>query len=64
MTHQPQEIGLIGGIEKRRIEIVNYDPSWPEKFQRHARIIAGAHVGGRKLGVSRVRAYQLANSER
>ena len=25
---------LIGGIEKREIVIVDYDPLWPEKFQR------------------------------
>jgi GrpB-like predicted nucleotidyltransferase (UPF0157 family) len=42
MTHQSPEIGLIGGIEKRRIEIMDYDTHWPEKFQRLASIIAGA----------------------
>jgi GrpB-like predicted nucleotidyltransferase (UPF0157 family) len=30
---------LIGGFEKRRIVIVDYDPRWPEIFQEHARII-------------------------
>jgi GrpB-like predicted nucleotidyltransferase (UPF0157 family) len=33
---------LIGGIEKREIVIVDYDPLWPEKFQRHAAIITRA----------------------
>lgn len=36
------ETGLIGGVEKRRIEIHDYDPNWPHKFETHARIIAGA----------------------
>jgi GrpB-like predicted nucleotidyltransferase (UPF0157 family) len=31
---------LIGGIEKREILIVDYDPLWPEQFQKHAAIIA------------------------
>jgi len=34
--------GLIGGAEKRRIEIHDYNPDWPGKFETHARIIAGA----------------------
>ncbi|MBI5800240.1 MAG: GrpB family protein [Verrucomicrobia bacterium] len=42
MTNQSQEIGLIGGTERRRIEIVDYDARWPETFQRLARTIAGA----------------------
>ena len=33
---------LIGGIEKREIVIVDYDPLWPEKFLRHAAIISQA----------------------
>lgn len=36
------ETGLIGGAEKRRIEIHDYDTNWPKKFETHARIIAGA----------------------
>ena len=31
--------GLIGGIEKRDIIIVNYDPTWPAKFEMHRGII-------------------------
>ena len=27
---------LIGGIEKREIVIVDYDPLWPERFQKHS----------------------------
>jgi GrpB-like predicted nucleotidyltransferase (UPF0157 family) len=33
---------LIGGIERREIIIVDYDPRWPEKFQKHAQIIGRA----------------------
>jgi len=33
---------LIGGIEKRKIVIVDYDPHWPEKFQKHATIVSQA----------------------
>jgi GrpB-like predicted nucleotidyltransferase (UPF0157 family) len=33
---------LIGGIEKREIVVVDYDPLWPEKFQKHAGLIAQA----------------------
>lgn len=33
-------MGLIGGVEKREIEIVAYDPHWVEVFQEHATIIA------------------------
>jgi GrpB-like predicted nucleotidyltransferase (UPF0157 family) len=32
----------IGGVEKRDIVIVDYDPSWPDVFQTHATIIAQA----------------------
>src|SRR5712672_2894761 len=42
MTEQVPEIGLIGGIEKRRIETVDCNARWPEMFQQHARIIAVA----------------------
>jgi GrpB-like predicted nucleotidyltransferase (UPF0157 family) len=36
------DMGLIGGLEQRTIEIVNYDPLWPEKFQTHASAITTA----------------------
>jgi GrpB-like predicted nucleotidyltransferase (UPF0157 family) len=45
MTDAPLQTGLIGGTEKREITIADYDPEWPKKFERHARIIAGA-LGG------------------
>lgn len=34
--------GLIGGIEKRVIEIFDYDPLWPVKFREQANRIAKA----------------------
>jgi GrpB-like predicted nucleotidyltransferase (UPF0157 family) len=37
---------LIGGIEKRAIVIAGYDPSWPEKFQKHAALITQALGSG------------------
>jgi GrpB-like predicted nucleotidyltransferase (UPF0157 family) len=33
---------LIGGLEKREIKIVDYDPSWPARFTEHASIIGRA----------------------
>ena len=33
---------LIGGIEKRQVDIVDYNPIWPEKYQQHAAIITRA----------------------
>jgi len=33
---------LIGGIEKRPIVIVDYDPRWPGQFQKHAEILSRA----------------------
>ena len=44
---------LIGGIEKRKIVIVEYDPLWPEKFQKHAKIILGA-LGSKALVIEHV----------
>src|SRR5918911_5008403 len=42
MADEASKTGLIGGVEKREIKIVDYDPAWPEKFETHARVIAGA----------------------
>jgi GrpB-like predicted nucleotidyltransferase (UPF0157 family) len=42
MSGSEKEIGLIGGVERRTIEIVDYDPLWPEKFLAHADAIAEA----------------------
>lgn len=43
-----RQIGLIGGVEKRDIVIVRYDPTWPLQFERHAAVI-GAAVGQHML---------------
>jgi GrpB-like predicted nucleotidyltransferase (UPF0157 family) len=45
--------GLIGGVEKREIRIVDYDPDWPGKFETHANIIAEA-LGGSALRVEHI----------
>lgn len=42
MNDPSSETGLIGGVEKRAIRIVDYDAEWPMKFERHAAIISGA----------------------
>jgi GrpB-like predicted nucleotidyltransferase (UPF0157 family) len=34
-----KETGLIGGVEKRLIEILDYDPDWSKKFEMHADLI-------------------------
>jgi GrpB-like predicted nucleotidyltransferase (UPF0157 family) len=36
------EIGLIGGVEKLKVTIVDYDARWPNKFAQHAAVIARA----------------------
>src|SRR5689334_4002303 len=42
MVDGPLQTGLIGGVEKCRIDIHAYDPSWPRKSETHASIIAHA----------------------
>lgn len=44
---------LIGGIEKREIVIVDYDPRWPERFQEHAAVISNA-LGPKALVIEHV----------
>ena len=39
MPDEPDQIRLIGGVEKREIKIVDYDPDWPTKFELHAKEI-------------------------
>jgi GrpB-like predicted nucleotidyltransferase (UPF0157 family) len=53
---EPYESGLIGGVEKRDIRIVDYDPDWHNKFERHARIISGA------IGVSVLRIEHIGST--
>ena len=44
---------LIGGVEKREIVIVDYDPRWAGKFQRHAAIVSEV-LGAKALGIEHV----------
>ena len=53
MAGEPVETGLIGGVEKTEIEIFDYDPDWPKKFETHARAIADA-LGGSALLIEHV----------
>ena len=53
MADEPLQTGLIGGVEKRSINIVAYDPDWPKKFEMHARVIADA-LGGCALRVEHI----------
>ena len=45
MADEPRETGLLGGIEKVRVRIVDYDAGWASKFKTHARIIRAALAG-------------------
>ncbi len=36
MADEPLETGLIGGVEKARIKLLDYDADWPKKFEAHA----------------------------
>lgn len=42
MADSPLEHGLIGGVERRAIKIVEYSPTWPQDFARQRTIISGA----------------------
>jgi GrpB-like predicted nucleotidyltransferase (UPF0157 family) len=53
MADELLEMGLIGGVEKREIRIVDYDMDWPKKFETHARIIAGA-LGGSAVRIEHI----------
>ena len=44
---------LIGGVEKREIVVVDYDPSWPVQYQRHAGVISDA-LGATLLRIEHV----------
>ncbi|MDE3170535.1 MAG: GrpB family protein [Acidobacteriota bacterium] len=53
MATEPYESGLIGGVERREIEIVDYDPEWRKKFERHAETITKA-IGGSILRIEHI----------
>lgn len=44
---------IIGGAEKRHIEICDYDPNWPAEFRRHAEQVARA-LGSAALQVEHI----------
>ena len=48
-----EETGLIGGVEKVVVRIVDYDADWPKKFEVHRRIIAGT-LGEAALGIEHI----------
>ncbi len=56
MTKEPSETGLIGGVEKVEIRIVDYDPEWPKKFEAHAVRIIDA------LGASALRVEHIGST--
>jgi len=42
MVDESWQTGLLGGVEKTRIHLVDYDAGWPSKFRTHAAKIAAA----------------------
>lgn len=54
MSDEPSPpTGLIGGVEKSEIKIVEYDTDWPQKFETHARVISDA-LGGSALRIEHI----------
>lgn len=53
MSDELLKTWLIGGVEKREIRVVDYDPDWPKKFEMHAGIIADA-LGDSALRVEHI----------
>jgi len=53
MIATPSQTGLIGGVEKGPITIVDYDADWPRKFEAHVNIISGA-IGSRALRIEHI----------
>jgi GrpB-like predicted nucleotidyltransferase (UPF0157 family) len=53
MTSEPLETGLIGGVEKVEIKLLDYDPNWPKKFEMHAGRIIEA-LGGSALRIEHI----------
>ena len=48
-----EETGLIGGVEKVVVRIVDYETDWPQKFEVHRGIIAGA-LGKAARGIEHI----------
>lgn len=53
LDKERQPAALIGGVEKRLIEIVDYDSNWPELFATQERIVRNA-VGAATLGIEHI----------
>ena len=53
MADEPVETGVIGGVGKREVKLVDYDTDWPKKFETHARVIADA-LGGTALRIEHI----------
>lgn len=53
MAVEPLETGLIGGVEKVEIKLLDYDPDWPKKFELHAGRIIEA-LGGSSLRIEHI----------
>jgi GrpB-like predicted nucleotidyltransferase (UPF0157 family) len=56
MEDDAEKTGVIGGAEKRIIEILDYNPRWPQEFQTHKKIIADA------LGVAALRIEHIGST--
>ena len=37
MAGEALETGLIGGAERHKIKLADYDPDWPKKCEAHAK---------------------------
>lgn len=53
MADEPLETGLIGGVEQREIEIVDYDERWPQRFELHAKTVGDA-LGATALRIEHI----------
>lgn len=60
MADEALETGLIGGVEQRTIQILDYDPIWPQKFEAHARRIA-ATIGPSALRIEHIGSTSVPN---
>jgi GrpB-like predicted nucleotidyltransferase (UPF0157 family) len=59
MANEPFETGLIGGVEKPDIKIVDYDTDWPKAFEGHAKRIIKA-LGDAALRVEHIGSTSVA----
>ncbi|QDT40910.1 dephospho-CoA kinase/protein folding accessory domain-containing protein [Gimesia alba] len=53
MSKDKPETGLIGGVERRVIQICDYDPEWPQRFQEQAQRIREA-LGAAALSIEHI----------